>query len=327
MSNVARYRCWGSDYERIAAAIRFACGIGHRPLTLAEVAAEVGLSQARFQRVFTRWAGVSPDRFAQCVTARGLGANRKNARGAPAEPPMTPEDAGPVADRIGAPPADALALLRTDAALLAAAGRAALCNGKRLKSRYVTLKACTPGASSSSGAGVTIAVGEHATPFGRCLIGLTGGAVCWLSFVDANGRDGPEAALRACWPAATLRTDRAATGAFVARIFAPPGAGRDRVVRVLVRGTSFQIQVWEALLRIPPGRLATYQDVAVAIGRPSAARPVGNAVGRNPVAFVIPCHRVIPSRGDLGNYGGGVERKQAMIAWEAARYGARDRSS
>jgi len=280
-----------ADYRRISAALSFLQRHRRRPVPLAEVAAAVGLSPFHFQRLFTRWTGISPKRFAQYLKLD-----------------------------------DARALLRTDASLLEAACWLGLSGPSRLHDLFVTLEAVTPGEYKSGGAGVTIAVGEHDTPFGDCLLGLTPRGLCWLSFVDACGPDGPEADLRAAWPAATLRTDRAATAAVAARIFAPPGLGRDRVVRVLVRGTNFQIKVWEALLRIPPGRLATYHDVAVAIGRPTAARPVGNAVGRNPVAFVIPCHRVIRSLGILGNYGGGAERKQAMIAWEAARYGERDRS-
>ncbi len=292
MNTAALSRDCVADYQRIGAALRFLQQHRRRPVPLAEVAAAVALSPFHFQRLFTRWTGISPKRFAQYLTLD-----------------------------------DARALLRTDASLLEAACRLGLSGPNRLHDLFVTFEAVTPGEYKSGGAGIAIAVGEHDTPFGRCLLGLTPRGVCWLSFVDACGPAGPEADLRAAWPAATLRTDRAATAAVATRIFAPAGAGRDRAVRVLVRGTNFQVKVWEALLRIPPGGLATYRDVAAGIGRPTAARAVGNAVGRNPVAFVIPCHRVIRSLGILGNYGGGVERKQAMIAWEAARYADRDRSS
>ncbi len=287
-------RSWRPDYERVDDALRFLEQRRGRPVSLGEVAAAVGLSPFHFQRVFTRWTGISPKRFAQYLTLD-----------------------------------DARALLRTDASLLEAACELGLSGPSRLHDLFVTFEAATPGEYKAGGAGLTIEIGEHETPFGTCLLGLSPRGVCWLSFGESrhegtqtrrHGGSLPEelADLRRAWPAAEIVANPAATGRVVDQIF---GNHRGRAtVRVLAGGTNFQIKVWEALLRIPPGGLATYSDIAVEIGMPGAARAVGNACGTNRIAWLIPCHRVIRSMGIIGNYGGGVPRKQAMIAWEAARY-------
>lgn len=277
-------RTWRGDYERVDAALAYLQQHRGRPVPLAEVAGAVELSPFHFQRLFTRWAGISPKRFQQYLTLD-----------------------------------DARVLLRTEASLLQAACRLGLSGTGRLHDLFVTLEAVTPGEYKSGGAGLIIRIGVHETPFGRCLIGLTDRGVCWLSFIESGGSGAARESLRRAWPAARLTSGGDETGRVVERIFSPQGGSSP--IRVLAGGTNFQIKVWEALLHIPPGRLATYGDVAAGIGLPRSTRAVGNAVGDNRVAFVIPCHRVIRSLGILGNYGGGVARKQAMIAWEAARYG------
>ena len=284
MTKTAPRRTWRGDYARIDAALAYLQQHRGRPVPLAEVAAAVELSPFHFQRVFTRWAGISPKRFQQYLTLD-----------------------------------DARVLLRTQASLLQAASQLGLSGTGRLHDLFVTLEAVTPGEYKSGGAGLVIRIGEHQTPFGRCLIGETARGVCWLSFVEPGESTAARESLRRAWPAARLTRDGDGTGRVVERIFAPPG--RSSRIRVLAGGTNFQIKVWEALLHIPPGRLATYADVAARVGLPRGARAVGNAVGDNRVPFLIPCHRVIRNLGILGNYGGGVARKQAMIAWEAARYG------
>ncbi|MCL6430877.1 MAG: methylated-DNA--[protein]-cysteine S-methyltransferase [Anaerolineae bacterium] len=247
------------------------------------MAVEVGLSPFHFQRVFRRWAGISPKRFLQFLTKE-----------------------------------HAKALLAQSKDLLDVAYEAGLSSPGRLHDLFVTCEAVTPGEFKSRGEGLSIVYGYHPTPFGECLLGLTTRGICWLSFVVGGDRGRSLTALRHCWERAGICLDESATQPLVERIFgAWEGAGAP--LPLLLRGTNFQIKVWEALLRIPGGCVASYHDVARWIGAPAAARAVGRAVGGNPIAYIIPCHRVIRRVGAFGQYRWGEPRKLAMLGWEAAR--------
>lgn len=204
-------------------------------------------------------------------------------------------------------------LLRESVDLLGASLELGLSGPGRLHDLFVTLEAVTPGEFKSGGRGLEMRWGFHETPFGAALVATTPRGVCHLAFVDG----GPKAALASLkkrWPKALIKEDRAGTRAVLAKVF----RGRGRVP-VTLAGTPFQTKVWEALLRIPPGRAASYAQVAAAVGRPQATRAVGTAVGENHVAFLIPCHRVLRSTGALGGYRWGMGRKRAMLAWEASK--------
>jgi AraC family transcriptional regulator of adaptative response/methylated-DNA-[protein]-cysteine methyltransferase len=270
-----------TDYQRIEKAIRYLEGNFRQQPPLAEVAAHVGLSEFHFQRLFQRWAGISPKRFLQCLTAG-------------------------YAEQI----------LKESPSLLDAAYAAGLSSPSRLHGLFVNLHAVTPAEWRAGGSGVTIRYGLHDTPFGRCLLALTDKGICHLSFVD--GDTGPVLdVLRAQWPGAQLQPDAAGTHAVAARLFSrTPDAGAP--LHLWVRGTNFQVKVWEALLRIPAGALVSYGDVAAALGTPQASRAVGSAVANNHIAYLIPCHRVIRQTGVIGDYRWGGTRKKAMLAWESA---------
>lgn len=191
------------------------------------------------------------------------------------------------------------------------------------QSGFVTLEVASPGESKSAGAGWTLTFGFALTPFGRCLLARSPRGICHLSFVDDRNEATATTRLHDDWPRAHLHRDDVAATALARRIFSPearalPGSP----LPVLVAGTAFQVRVWRALLRIPAGRLTTYGRLAATVGHPAAARAVGTAVGRNPVAWLIPCHRVIRETGAIGGYRWGTLRKQAMLAWEGALPGA-----
>jgi AraC family transcriptional regulator of adaptative response/methylated-DNA-[protein]-cysteine methyltransferase len=270
-------------HDAVARAIALLVERRDDPPDLATLAAEAGLHPHHFQRVFSRWVGISPKRFAQYLRLD-----------------------------------HARRLLSAPTSLLDASLDTGLSGPSRLHDLFVTCEAMTPGDWKARGAGLVIRWGLQSSPFGRCIVGVTDRGVCWFSFVR-----GDEAAAVADfageWPGAELARDQAATAAVVARMFAPMAAptADNPPLPVLLRGTNFQVKVWEALLSIPPGRVASYGDVAAAIGRPTASRAVGGAVGSNPVSVLIPCHRVIRASGIIHNYRWGPTKKQALLAWEA----------
>ncbi|MEW7865151.1 methylated-DNA--[protein]-cysteine S-methyltransferase [Aeromonas diversa] len=273
-----------SDYARIAAAIAFITSQVERQPHLDEIAAHVHLSPFHFQRLFSRWAGVTPKRYLQVLTLER-----------------------------------AKVLLQESRPLLDVADTLGLSSGSRLYDHFVQLEAVTPGEYKQRGAGLTIAHAVHDTPFGRAFIALTPRGVCSFSFQDGAEPDEALIALGRTWPLAQLEEDLPRTQAVIDAMF--DGAKTpDRPISLHVSGTNFQISVWKALLQIPPARVVSYAQVASAVGNPKAARAVGLAVGANPVAFMIPCHRVIQQNGRLGGYHWGETRKQAIHAWEAARY-------
>jgi AraC family transcriptional regulator of adaptative response/methylated-DNA-[protein]-cysteine methyltransferase len=272
-------------YGRMAEAIAFMRQHHRSQPDLKTIAQAVHLSEYHFQRVFTQWAGISPKRFLQYLTveyAKGKIAETEN--------------------------------------LLSLTAEAGLSSPGRLHDLFVSLEAMSPGEYKAAGAGLSIRYGLHETPFGQCLIARTDRGICNLQFVEVDARSVTvEARLRDQWPAADLVWDPATTAELSDRIFQPRQSPVGPLV-LHVKGTNFQIQVWRALLTIPFGGMTTYQGLATAIGRPTAARAIGNAVGRNPIGYLIPCHRVIRGSGELGGYRWGLARKTAMLGWEASHY-------
>lgn len=280
--SVTDYRQLSEDYRRIEQAIRYLEANASRQPELNEIAGAVGLSEFHFQRLFSRWAGISPKRFLQFVT-------KENAK----------------------------ALLDRSGNLLDTTHQVGLSSLGRLHDLFVTAEAVTPGEYKSRGAGLTIRYGLHASPFGDCLIGLTERGICHFGFVQSSEGDAIDE-LSASWKEAELSEDRTATAPLVEPIFDLNRRER-QPLHLHLRGTNFQLKVWEALLRIEPGSVTTYGHIATMLGRPGAMRAVGNAVGQNPVPVLIPCHRVIRKMGEFGNYRYGADRKKAMLGWELAR--------
>ncbi|MGA2640348.1 MAG: methylated-DNA--[protein]-cysteine S-methyltransferase, partial [Spirochaetia bacterium] len=195
---------------------------------------------------------------------------------------------------------------------------AGLSSPGRLHELFVTCEAVTPGEVKSRGEGLSIVYGFHPSPFGRCLLAVTERGICGLSFVQEAPEESLVRNLRARWPGARLSRSPEATAGVASRVFTFDTRREPGPLHLFVRGTNFQIQVWEALIRIPFGKAVTYEDIARHIGMPRAPRAVGNAVGSNPIPFLIPCHRVIRKMGEFGNYGEGPQRKKAILGWEAA---------
>ena len=268
------------DYLRIEQAISYLENRYKDQPSLEEVAANIGLSEYHFQRLFTRWAGVSPKRFLQFLTKEG-----------------------------------AKELLNRSENLLDTTHQVGLSSLGRLHDLFVTAEAVTPGEYKSHGEGVTIRYGIHLTPFGKCLIGLTERGICHLGFVQISEGDAIDA-MFAEWKEAKMIEDYRATAALVEPIFNLRYNTRIKPLTLHLRGTNFQLKVWEALLTIPAGSVTTYERIASTIGKPGATRAVGTAIGHNPIAVLIPCHRVIRKIGDFGNYRYGEVRKKALLARE-----------
>lgn len=265
-------------YRLIEQAIHYIEANVQRQPELAEIASAVGMSEFHFQRLFTRWAGISPKRFMQFLT-------REQAK----------------------------ELLEKSENLLDTTHQVGLSSLGRLHDLFVTTEAVTPGEYKSRGAGLSIRYGIHLTPYGKCLIATTDRGICNLSFVD--GREGKALDnLVGRWKQATMIEDYKATAPLANRIFL--GTNSTQPINLHLRGTNFQIKVWEALLNIPMGALTTYEHIAEQIGNPRAVRAVGSAVGHNPIAYLIPCHRVIRKSGEFGNYLYGSARKKAILARE-----------
>src|SRR5260221_1132726 len=272
-----------NDYERIDRVIRHFDECHTEQPALAALAERAGLSQFHFHRLFKAWAGITPKDFLQSVTL-----------------------------------AHARELLRTGASVLDSALESGLSGPGRLHDLCVGFESASPGEIKCGGDGWTIAADLADSPFGTCLIADSPRGICHLAFVESDFAD-PLASVRDDWPAARLRRDDALASRIARRIFAGPADSLARpALRAFVRGTAFQIRVWRALLRVPAGSLVTYGRLAVAIRQPAAARAVGTAVGSNPLAYLIPCHRVIRETGIIGGYRWGAVRKRAMLAWENA---------
>ena len=179
----------------------------------------------------------------------------------------------------------------------------------------------SPGDFKSGGSGLVIRYGYHPSPFGTALVMATDRGLCGLGFADPGEEDAALADMAKRWPGARLEADQTGTAALARHVFSPDSWSADRPLRIVLIGTDFQVKVWEALLRIPLGSAKTYSDVACEIGKPSASRAVGAAVGRNPISFVVPCHRALGKSGALTGYHWGLTRKRAMLGWEAGQLG------
>jgi AraC family transcriptional regulator, regulatory protein of adaptative response / methylated-DNA-[protein]-cysteine methyltransferase len=267
------------DFTRIARAIRFIDEHFRAQPRLAQIAQAAHLSEFHFNRLFRRWAGLTPRQYLAFVTARA-------ARQALASAPS----------------------------VLEAAYEVGLSGPGRLHDLMVTLEAVTPGEIRNCGAGLPLCGGFTDTPFGRALIASTPRGVAHLSFVEPGGEASALAALEAQWPCAALARRDASVSALAAQIW-DPRPSPTVALRLAVSGTNFQLKVWQALLEIGPHAPTTYAQLAALIGAPAAARAVGNAVGANPVAWLIPCHNVLRQDGTLGGYHWGEDRKRAMLAW------------
>lgn len=279
----AQLKQLSDDYLRIEQAILYLENHFKDQPSVEELAATLGLSESHFQRIFTRWAGVSPKRFLQFLT-------KESAKG----------------------------LLDRSENLLDATHQLGLSSLGRLHELFITTEAVSPGEYKSRGAGVTIRYGIHPSPFGKCLIATTERGICRLSFVQTSEGDAIDSLVEE-WRQAKVIEDYKATAPLVRPIFdLQYGVRRGEPLKVYLRGTNFQLKVWEALLQIPPGAVTTYEGLAERIGMPRAARAVGAAVGHNPIAVLIPCHRVIRKVGDFGNYRYGAPRKKALLAREFA---------
>ena len=273
------------DYARIEAAIRFLQTHAPEQPGLDQVAEAVHMSPYHFQRLFTRWAGVSPKQFLRCLTID-----------------------------------HAKRVLHESGDLLGATYDAGLSGPGRLHDLFVTLEAVTPGEFKRQGDALTIQWGIHAGPFGNFVIAMTERGICGLEFIEDEDPAAALERIRATLPGADFSRSDDATAPIAKTIFSGGGSEPDAPLRLWLKGTNFQISVWRALLRIAPGKLTTYGEIASAVGRPTAARAAGSAVGANPIAFLIPCHRVIrATRLFDTNYRWGTTRKLALIGAEAAR--------
>jgi AraC family transcriptional regulator, regulatory protein of adaptative response / methylated-DNA-[protein]-cysteine methyltransferase len=271
-----------NDYQRIARVIHYLDehrAAQPRLSTLAQVA---GMSEFHFHRLFTAWAGTTPKHFLQALTFEHV-----------------------------------RALLRRGENILDSAFEAGLSGPGRLHDLCVNLQAASPGEIKTGGAGWTIEAGFGDSPFGRCLVAQSPRGICHLSFVDDNTQAAWEE-MKALWPNARWTRDDAGARALLKRIFTRANRPRAARLTAYVKGTEFQVRVWRALLRIPPGQLTTYGRVATAIGQPTASRAVGSAVGSNEIAWLIPCHRVIRETAAVGDYRWGAVRKRAMLTQEAS---------
>lgn len=276
-----------TDYQRIAATIRYLDEHYRDQPSLDELAAQQHMSTYHFQRLFRRWAGISPKRFVQYLTVE-----------------------------------HAKQQLAESRSVLDAAYDVDLSGPGRLHDLFVNLEGVTPGEYKRQGMDLAIDYGYHSTPFGECLLAATDRGICFLTFVgDHQPGDGRMQALNtlaAQWPGALLTERSGRTQPLVDLLFPASATTGRREVNLLVKGTNFQIKVWEALLHLPQGTVCSYGDVAALIEKPGAAQAVGQAVGRNSLAYVIPCHRVIRQSGVVSDYRWGATRKKAILAWEAA---------
>ena len=276
----------GSDYRTVSDIIALLTEDYQAQPSLDAIARKIGQDPTELQKTFTRWAGLSPKAFLQAVTID-----------------------------------HAKRLLREEnLPLLETSYELGLSSPGRLHDLFVTHEAMSPGEWKSGGADLEIRYGFHDSLFGRALVMITDRGLCGLAFADDEAGE-PEALrdMTVRWPGATYVQDIEATRAYAGRIFDPTRWNPSEPLRVVMIGTDFQIRVWEQLLEIPIGRLCTYSDIATRIGAPKASRAVGAAVGRNPVSFVVPCHRAIGKSGALTGYHWGLTRKRAMLGWEAAK--------
>lgn len=272
-----------TDYDRIARVIEYLSEHQTEQPDLATLAEHVHLSPHHFHRLFSRWAGITPKNFLQCLTH-----------------------------------AHARRLLREGQSVLETSLDIGLSGPGRLHDLCVTLESASPGELKSGGDGWSIQAGFARSPFGMCLVGESPRGVCHLSFVDSDSRSDGAAKIRDQWPKAAVAWNDDTASRTIEQLFDTPPGEASHSLRAFVRGSEFQVRVWRALLEIPRGQLVSYGDLAESIGDRAAARAVGSAVGANSLACLIPCHRVIRQTGVISEYRWGSTRKKALIAWETS---------
>ncbi len=266
-------------YQHIVAAIHYLQNHYHKRPSLAEIALQTGLSPYYLQKLFTQYTGVSPKRFCQFLINNEAKQH----------------------------------LLKTNESLLDASHRMGFSNPSRLHDLMVSIDAVTPGEYRQRGHQLSITYGIYNTPFGPSLLATTTRGICGLEFIVDSSQQAVQR-LKNAWPEATIRCDQAAGGKIIESIFQPRPTNLP--LNLHLKGTNFQIKVWQALLSIPEGHLASYSSIASLIGQKNASRAVGNAVGQNPVAYLIPCHRILRRDGSIGGYRWGQERKLMMLSQE-----------
>ena len=287
IADLATLSTAAADYDVVRRAIAHIRGNWRAQPEIEQIAEAAGVTPTELHHLFRRWAGLTPKAFLQALTLNS-----------------------------------ARQLLRDSASVLDTSYEVCLSGPGRLHDLFVTHEAMSPGEWKSGGEGLTIAYGFHPSAFGSALIMTTARGLCGLAFADL-GKERPALAdMRRRWPRAKYVEDSARTAPVATRIFDRKLWRADRPLRVVLIGTDFEVRVWETLLRIPMGRATTYSDIAGSIGAPKAARAVGAAVGKNPVSFVVPCHRVIGKSGELTGYHWGITRKRAMLGWEAGTIAA-----
>ena len=282
MTDLQTFRQAAGDYELVRQNLDWLREHWREQPTLELLAERNGLSAAHLQRLFMRWAGLSPKAFVQALT---IDHARK--------------------------------LLRNSASVLEASYEVGLSGPGRLHDLFVTHEGMTPGTYKAKGKGLEIRYGFHDCPFGKVLLMTTEQGICGLAFADPGEEEGALGDMRSRWPDASYVADQVATASHVVRIFNPNAWKAEQPVRIVFIGTDFETRVWQTLLKVPLGQATTYSDIAGHIGNPKASRAVGTAVGRNPISFVVPCHRVLGKSGGLCGYHWGLTRKQAILGWEA----------
>ncbi|MGQ0484718.1 MAG: methylated-DNA--[protein]-cysteine S-methyltransferase [Hyphomicrobiales bacterium] len=270
------------DYDLVRRSLAFLTENWRDQPSLETLAERSGVSPHHLQRLFTRWAGLSPKAFLQAMTI-------DHARG----------------------------LLRDSASILDTAYEVGLSGPGRLHDLFVTHEGMSPGIYKAKGKGLVIRHGFHDCPFGRALVMVTSEGLCGLAFADPGGERATLADMMSRWSEADYVEDKVATAPIAARIFEPGNWKPDQPLRIVFIGSDFEIRVWETLLRIPLGKASSYSAIAGHLGQPQAARAVGTAVGKNPISFVVPCHRVLAKSGGLCGYHWGLTRKRAILGWEA----------
>jgi AraC family transcriptional regulator of adaptative response/methylated-DNA-[protein]-cysteine methyltransferase len=276
-----------SDYDLVRRAVAFISEQWRSQPEVEAIAEAAGLTPTELHHLFRRWAGLTPKAFLQALTL-------DNAR----------------------------RLLRDSASVLDASYEVGLSGPGRLHDLFVTHEAMSPGEWKSGGEGLTVSYGFHPCPFGIALVMATPRGLAGLAFADPGEENTALADMRSRWPKARYVEDAAATAPLARRVFDPALWRADQPLRIVMIGTDFEVRVWETLLKIPMGRATTYSDIANKVCTPKAARAVGAAVGKNPICFVVPCHRVIGKSGDITGYHWGLTRKRAMLGWEAGKAGA-----
>jgi AraC family transcriptional regulator of adaptative response/methylated-DNA-[protein]-cysteine methyltransferase len=275
-----------ADYDIVRRAIAFLSEHWREQPEIEAIAEAAGVSASDLHHLFRRWAGITPKAFLQALTLD-----------------------------------HARRLLRDSASVLDASFEVGLSGPGRLHDLFVTHEAMSPGEWKSGGSGLTISYGFHPSPFGTALVMATERGLAGLAFADPGEEQAALADMGRRWPQARLVEDAARTAPLAQRIFDSKLWRAERPLRVVLIGTDFEVRVWETLLRIPMGRAITYSDIAAKIQAPKAARAVGAAVGKNPISFVVPCHRALGKNGDLTGYHWGLTRKRAMLGWEAGKTG------